>query len=802
MTSPDSPAPPRVFALRPWLVVAGLMVLLVVLRIFPGWGYLVLPDREPRLPDPDAYFHFRQAAYTVGHFPHLMRWDDLSLYPAVLRNDAAGLYDLTLAGLAKLVALFGLTQLRALWWVCLWFPPLCTAALLPFVYLLTRRLSSVAIGLTMALWCVLLPGTTLAHLTLGICDHHVVEMLIGVLSIFLLHRLVTRERETPSAGWRPAWGTALPLAILQFTWLGGPLFLLLFAGAVLGQLAADVLAGASPRPLVRAAVRAWLALFLLIAGAGLLVPDLILLPLLWKLTLAGTGGFIALLLGALRWFETSRSRQSPVRRLAWLAGALAIGGAVVFALSPAARHFAGEGLGQKSTLVAENQPVTPGLYWMITGLAGILGPLALVVGIASGAWRRPGWWIAVLPSLFFLALWCRTFDYGYQAALHAVLLTGYFFGAAPARKWSGLCALAGATALVIFCCWPMHRTMPWWLPGAWYENEAELPGDGWIEAMRWLRTSTPPPPPLPPHPVEGVSPRGRVGVLTDWSSGQYVNTLAERPATSSRYPEAEGIAPFFLLTEAAVRAAPMRGATVTTAVRYVAVEPKVIGDYAGAHLSTLGRNLADFAGRDTFVDGRGHTMSVPTLGPGYAGAFATQLVERDGAGLEHFRLIFESRQQSFLRLTYDDGAKQLMPRASLVRTPAEREDVLAKLRQGLWQENGANAYLGHLVAAVKIFEQVAGARLEGSAAPGAAVAAEIPVRLRSSGRLLRYRQTGRADSAGHFQLIVPYATEAAAGTDLVPAGKAWLFVGDGTPRPLMISEAAVQRGDRVICATP
>ena len=195
MNSIPSPAPSHRAARLIWMTLAGLMLVMVVLRIFPGWFYLVRPDGEARLPDPDAYFHFRQAAYTLEHFPRLMRWDDFSFYPALQRNDAAGLYDLALAGLAKIVALSGMAPMRALWWVCLWFPPLCATAIMPFVYLLVRRQGTVAIGLVMALWYVLLPGLTLAHMTLGICDHHVLEMLFGVWCILLLQRLGARERE-------------------------------------------------------------------------------------------------------------------------------------------------------------------------------------------------------------------------------------------------------------------------------------------------------------------------------------------------------------------------------------------------------------------------------------------------------------------------------------------------------------------------------------------------------------------------------------------------------------------------------
>lgn len=798
-------------------MLAGLMAIMVGLRIFPGWFYIVKPDGEIRLPDPDAYFHFRQAVYSLEHFPQLLRWDDLSFYPEVMRSDATGLYDLALAGMAKIVALFGIAPLRALWWVCLWFPPLCATAIMAFVYLLVCRQGAIAIGLAMALWYVLLPGLTLSHMTLGICDHHVVEMLFSVLCILLLQRLVVRERERPSAWWRPAWGAALPLAILQFTWLGGPLFLVIFVLAGVGQLAADVLAGAGARAFVRAGVRYWLAFFILTGGVGLLFPDLIFLPHLWWATLQGAAGVLVGLAVAGWFFETPRLHLGPAVRLAIAAGSLVLLAGFVFTFSSTVRELVWEGMGPKATTVAENQPVTARFYFGVTGLAGILGLLAPVAGIVSGAWRRPAWWMGVLPSLCFIVLWCRTYDYGYQGALHAILLTGYFFGAIAVwlpsdgrrRFWLGIKpALAGCTLAVVLCQWPAKWTAPWWLTGEWYLTGSGMPSDGWVEAMRWLRTETPAPPPLPANPVPGEPPRGRVGVLTDWCDGQFVNTLAGRPATSSRFPNAPGMAPFFLRTEDAVRAAAMHGSTVAAAVRYVALGPRTIGDSFLAHREILGLKPEEFYGRTSFVNAQGQTIGVPTLGLAYDTAFATRLLLEDGNGFSHFRLIFESGQQSFLRFVYDAQVRAIRPLAGLVLNEALRALALQNLQVGLWQEDGSSAYLGHLLAAVKLFEQVEGAKLEGRAPPGSTVVLLMPLRLRTSGRAWQYRQSCRADADGRFHLTVPYATEPAPATDVEPAGQASLVLeglsagAGGLPAArrevVTIPESAVQKGERVV----
>lgn len=803
-------------ALTVGLVLAGLMLLMLGLRIFPGWYYLVRPDWEVRLPDPDAYFHYRQALYSLQHFPQLMRWDDFSFYPEMQRNDAAGLYDLTLAGLAKIVALSGMQPQRALWWVCLWFPPLCATAIMPLVYLLVRRHGTTAIGLVMSLWYVLLPGLTLAHMTLGICDHHVVEMLFSVLCIILLQRLVERERSQPSAWWRPAWVAALPIALLQFTWLGAPLFLAIFGLTTFGQLAADVLGGAGPRPLVRAGVRYWLAFLILTAALGALFPTIVLAPPLWQASLAGTGVLLVILAGLGWWFDTPRIVLRPITRLTLALGVLVALTAVGLMLSPRLLTLVSEGLGPKPLTVAEHQEVTARLFFGVTSLAGILGLLAPLVGIATGMWRRPGWWIGVLPSLAFIALWYRTHDYSYQGALHAILLAGFFFGALAtvlpsARwlpRWLGIRPiLAACTLAVVLFCWPADWTAPWTLNGEWYETESGMPNEGWIEAMRWLRTHTPAPPPPAPHLVRGQAPRGRVGVLTDWTNGQFVNTLAALPATSSRYPVIEGMVPFFLRAEESVRSAPLRGSTVAAAVRHVVISPRTIGDSFGSHRAVLGLQSTELFGRASFVDGQGRKIGVPTLGEAYDTAFATRLLREDGNGLAHFRLIFESQQQSFLRLTCLPETRVVVPRSDLVRSETMRAEAVRLMQSGIWKEQATNGYLGQLLAEVKIFEQVEGARLEGPAPVGATVTVQIPLRLRTSGRAWLYRQSFQVGGDGRFRLVVPYSTDPPSSTDLELNGQAQLILAESPTGPsdnsaaqpldLAIPETAVQNGERV-----
>lgn len=800
----------------PWLVLCVLMGVMLCWRLLPGWDLLVRSDQEFRLAAPDAHYHFRQAANILQDFPHISREDDFSFYPAVMHDDAVGLYDLALATLANIGAVTGMDPMRALWWVCLLIAPLCATAILPLVYHLVRQQGGTAIGLVMALWYVLLPGATHGQMTIGICDHHVIEMLASVLCILQLKKLIELESTTPSTWWRPAWGAALPLALLQFTWLGGPIFLVIFGLAGLGQLIADVLAGVGARSVIRACIRHWLAFLILTGAGGLLFPSLIFLPYLWKATLVGTIGLLATFTLAGWFLETPRFPWRPsLRVLFGVVGALVLA-RIALVHSPIIQNYFWVGLGPKSTVVAENQIVTAEFYFGVTGLAGILGLLAPVLGIVCGAWRRPGWWIGVLPSLLFIGLWYRTYDYTYQGALHAVLLAGYFFGAAgqgltrlnpKVGRWLLHGLLGIGTAVVVYCSGPAGLTAPWRLDPEWYHTDSGMPSDGWIQAMRWLRNETPVPPPRR-NPVEpGTLPRGQVGVLTDWTTGQFVNTLGERPATSSRYPVPEGMVPFFLRSENEVRQAGLRGSTVAAAVKYVAMDLSTMTHSFFAHRQLLGMTSDGFYGRTNFLNEAGRDIGVPTLGAAYDDAFATRLMVNDGDGYSHFRLVFESPQESFLRFTCDTQSQVIIPWHSVVRDERDRANIEELLRQGLWVEGGMDAYLGRLLAGVKLFEQVAGARVEGTAPPGSTVVLTTPLQLRTTGRTWEHTVSRQTEADGRFTLTTPYATEPAEYTDLHPRGPAVLHLAsesidsesqtDANRVMLTIPESAVQGGETV-----
>ena len=779
---------------RRFVVVAALALLgaaVFLLRIFPSWEFLAPGGDLIILPETDPYYHFRQALYTLKHFPSLMRWDADSRYPDVLRNDAAGLYDLLLATLAKAgMLLTGATPERALHWVCLFLPPAGAALLVPLVFGLVRRQTTLAIALIMALWCVLLPGDGLMRTSLGFCDHHVIEMVLSLLCIRGAMTALRLDATTDLPWWRPAWSAALPLALFFFTWLGAPLYLPIFALAFAGQVVADAVAGRDIGPTTRAAMRYWLAFLVFIGVAGLVVPSLIMHIRLWQGSLAGTALLLAAFPALQGYFKSQRLPLNAGAKAILAGVTLAAAGLAVLAFPGTMREAVHDLLARKSPVVQEHVVVTTRYFLMLTGLAGVLALLTPAAGVLTGAARKPGWWLAVLPSLLLVALWCRTFDYAYLGALHAVVLAGYFWGACDSaantsrRRWLTRGLLAGASVLVLAGALVPGGTVPLRPDRKMYAVPGFLPSAGWREAVRWLRSQ-----PVPAS-------RERAGALTDWPNGNLINTLAGWPSVSSRCPEAEPLNPLFMQTEEEARSAPLRGKSLAEVVRYVVLEPYIVSNYFNSYLAVTGIDPSAFLDRQV-LHHKGASLIRPGMTANFRHLLAWRLVHDNGDGLAHFRLVFESHAEVFTRLVYEPASGGFGYKTNVLTGAVQRDQVRQASLLGFWKEGASEAYDGEILPAVRIYEQVNGARLSGHASANAQVTASLELEMGSSGRRFQHSVSTRAGDDGRFTLTVPYSTNPVDGI-LPRATGLWKVTSDTITREVEVSEQAVREGILII----
>ncbi|HWA87053.1 MAG TPA: hypothetical protein VG710_12565, partial [Opitutus sp.] len=762
---------------------------------------LVLPDGRIVLPENDPWFHYREALYTNAHFPAIQRMEDVSRYPEVERVESSGLWDVTLAGIARIAA-FGRASPHVVTWVCLLLPPLAGVA----VFLLLFRVVAVngppSLGVWLVAWAVLAPGSTLTRTGLGFCDHHVAEMALSLICLLAVLRLLRLADDEPAKPWwRPAWLEALPLVLFLFTWLGAPIYLLLTALVLTAAAMLAVLNGKSARPVMVAATRFWLG-FVVMAGAAAAVwPDLMMRRDLFAASLAGAAA-ATVVLPAFGWtLERAARRFGPGKSvtgfLALTAAALAVG----YFTSADVRAVDGFLLGRKSPLVQENAPVTFAYYFRLTGLAGLIAIATPAIGIVAGAWKRTSWTVPVAWSFSLLMLWYRTWDYDYLAGLHALVLAGCALGAiAFERAQSGKPPLpwlfppvATAAVAVLAIGWGVGGGF--YAPANVYREQLVMAHPGWREAMDWLRAQRPPPAPD----FSKKLPRGRAGVLTGWMWGNVVNTLGGWPAVSARYMDAEAVEPFFRDNETAVRAAPLRGSTVAGAVRYIVTDASLLGSYFEGALASSGRKLNDYRGRESIVHRVGHEKSVETRGPRYRALFLHQLAVDGGGELQHFRLVYESAQETFLRQTFDPKLRRAETWSNLIETPQQQEQAAAACASGVWHEPRGESYAGHIVPSVRIYEQVEGARIVGRAPAGARVTISIPLRAPADGRRFDYRQDTTADAGGAYVLVVPYATTTMEGSDVQAEGRALVMITSGE-KAVAISDRAVRTG--TVCAGP
>jgi hypothetical protein len=235
------------------------------------------------------------------------------------------------------------------------------------------------------------------------------------------------------------------------------------------------------------------------------------------------------------------------------------------------------------------------------------------------------------------------------------------------------------------------------------------------------------------------------GVLAPWDMGHQVNVLGRRPVVANgfgSYLDAAGY-------EEVRRAYTLR-------------EPELVAWMRGRRLGYVVAGLMTFEGKVagpgprwplTTKDGVGALDAVYLRGVPLAPAILGGSGVPD-AGIPHL--------------------EHLLPRFASLQTARE---------------------LPFVVPVLWTFELVEGARLGGTAAPGARVVLELDLRERSRPHVWRAWTTAAAD--GRWTLTVPLPTGYAQPT-LATGPVARLRVGDAAPAPVIVPEAAVRAGAEVV----
>ena len=728
----------------------GLLVLLAVAArcldfslVFPGDGRVWL--------DPfDGLYRVRRALFTLDRFPALLRFDPYLGFPAGSPVPAPPLYDWLLGAAAHALG-NGVATLEV---VAAWTAPLLAGLSVLPIAAAGRCVGSPGLGLAAATIFALLP-VAVNFARLGDADHHAAVSLLGAL--WLAQTLaVARDGPGRRQGWRWAWLTLTRVALV-LTWSGSLLSVAIADGVLLalglgcgGPLLAAQAASLAASALVlvpfAAAERA--------GGAPLLSATTF--SWLHVLALAGLAACAGALAAGERLRPTGGARERIVRAAAL--GALALGALLAVPALRAALAPAVAFLGREDRWGAANVEQRPLFPWLARGpvargrpataLYGSfaylipLVPLAALAAARDPRRRRPALALAGWTAAFGgLALSQVRFgsDYAASGAIGFALLLDTARAALarrlPATRAGERLAAAAAGAAGAALLWPALAA---------YEFPALR------RAISYARV------PALASAVVARSGNGSLRRFAETVRAVARDPVAERdpfarPSFGILAPPDLGYALFYY----GRRATPAcnAGPYVDPAL-YEAALALTAGD-SEASAVAIARRLAA-----RFVLTQDHeALAPPSIG------FRLQREAGSAVGelphLAHFRLVAE-------------GPPDGRPLATRFRGRPPRD---------------APPY--------RLFEVVAGARIDAPGEPGAVVEAELAL-ASPLGRTLAWRALARVGPDGWAHLRVPHPTHA--GTPVHALGP-YRIRSAGRELRAQVSEAEVRAG-AVVVAEP
>ena len=784
------------------LSLAGLLA-----RVINVWDH-VFPEIGPvRLLGADPYFHLRHAQFFANHFPDLQRWDIGTHYPSGQRTDAVSLFDVCIGSVAYCLGL-GNPSERLIAIVAAWTPAVLGALSISVLYLLAQSVMSRPAALAASAMYLLYPGSSLHRSLLGFSDHHVAEIVMGVLIAWGLTRCL-QEAEGGKLGWPQLLSTAKyasPLAAFMFTWLGAPIYLPLIL--VVLFIVAAIEAGHDSESLAtaRASLLYGGATLVIVGLVGVLWPDLVMseiqFPSILKVAL-----LIAVAPAAFSYLCRAVVRKvgNPwVVAMACLA-VFAAAAAIVVWQSPIAHQLVSMLLKPKGMSLSEHRVVDLMVYWKLLGPAGVLAVMAvpLVVARSIRVSESRHALVALLMGAAWTALWIRTNDYDYMPPVFVALLAAFVIDAivnlvSTVEETRIRRGLVGALCVVIICpIWPIEQVVKPWATSQMTITHLTI-NDGWVQALEWLRNETPKPSlpidaPAQPWP-DGRGgfryPAGTYGVFAPWDFGNMVNVLGRRVPVWSRWPIRRTARWLLSEDEEKSRQLLCPHCEDGEQVRYVILEARTIADHFPGKVIQAGRKMSEYDTQleNWFPTGTDNKILHRTYGPRYHDSMAVRLYLDDARHLGHYRLVYQSPHQSYIPYLLTFGSYRFKRVAYKIQSDARREEFAKRSGIGrVGRAPGHFEYDGVITGTVKIFEHVNGARLKGTTAPHSIVEARLPLRCGPEGRTVNYTRSVQTGDDGHFELVVAHAT--------TPRSGEWTCSSDG---PYEILARTVAESDGVI----
>jgi dolichyl-diphosphooligosaccharide--protein glycosyltransferase len=191
-------------------------------------------------------------------------------------------------------------------------------------------------------------------------------------------------------------------------------------------------------------------------------------------------------------------------------------------------------------------------------------------------------------------------------------------------------------------------------------------------------------------------------------------------------------------------------------VRYAVVDGQMAGPFFIPTARISGKDLDLYGLPAGSWNINGENVTRRLYGPEYDASMIARLYRNRGAGLSHYRLVYESVQETFLTHLTSPGS------INIVALPVESEDMRLEfeegIRGGIVQTPDGLIHDGIITSSVKIFEVVPGAVYTGNSTPQSRISAVVALRSVGTGLTWDYVAETVTDDSGAFKLTLPYAT--------------------------------------------
>lgn len=756
---------PNIEKNRSNLLIAGVVFLCLwfFLRSYNIYPSLFLNNGETRLTGVDSYYHLRHAEAVYNNYPHIMRHDPYSAYPAVETGLNQGLYDVLVATLAKLS--FGLLSCKD---IMFFLSPTLTALAFCAVGTWLWQTVNPWTGILYWVFICLYPGALVQVSALGNGDHHSFEVCVSTFLVLSLYRALQDST--------PLWVIAVPALLLQvlfFGWAGAALHLF-FVGICFYVVALLQ----SPGPNVGRLRNKGTLFGLLTVLIPFLVAKIDFNAIIWGKSLnVFLGCGLALTLGypLLLWLAPKLSSRQKL----FFTLALVISVPLLARLNPDASAAFDIFFGRRPETIAEhaNINLVNLLGWFGIGIFALLTtPIVLA---RQGKLSK-----AAVPVVYGLGLtlfWFHTLDFGYYGPGIIAAFAAYSASQLPWKAWTPV--LLGTLILPPLLPIPRNNR-PWMKTSALADTVVH--SNGLNQAAHWLRTY---------RETEGKG--ADYGLLGPWDWGSILAELTDTPVGFSETNSVR-LAQIFYDTrpEGDLEAInpPQKP------FRFIVIPVRNLQEKFGTELVVSGREATCFLQRGPAVQWQDKSAEIPIPNAVYYEFFLVRLFDLLGQNMGHYRMVFESPQQTVRAVKLEDSLTRF-EFASLDVTDKEIEalkSILGVTNKVIETSRGLLVD-PRLSPEVRVFEVVPGALLTGKTKPHTKVAALLTVTAPHNGIPNILTWTTESDEKGQFALRVPYATGGP--THPIPGStvtsEAYRVDVAGKTHELRVSEAEVQSGAKV-----